>query len=80
MLFEPNLSPLQHVLICKTHVFPQLHQFWDSLQNDIARDGSYANIGGMNLQLFKLQDNNKKAKMLRTGGLPKGWKEVEGVL
>ena len=34
----------------------------------------------MNLRLPKLQDNNKEAKVLRAGGFPKGWKEVEGVL
>ena len=34
----------------------------------------------MNLQLSGLQDNNKEAKMLRAGGLPEGWEDVEGVL
>ena len=34
----------------------------------------------MNLRLPELQDNDKKAKVLRAGGLPKGWEEVEGVL
>ena len=34
----------------------------------------------MNLRLPKLQDNDKEAKVLRAGGLPEGWEEVEGVL
>ena len=79
-LNSSHLSPFYQVLICKIHVFPQLNQFWDSLQSDIAHNGSYASIGGMNLQLSELQDNDKKIKVLRAGGLPEGWEEVEGVL
>ena len=75
-----HLSPLYQVLICGTHVFPQLNQFWDSLQSDIAHDGPYASIKDMNLQFPELQDNDKKAKVLRAAGLPEGWKKVKGVL
>ena len=49
-----HLSLLYQVLICGTHVFPQLNQFWDSLQSDIAHDGPYASIGGRNLRLPEL--------------------------
>ena len=76
-----HLSPLHQVLICGTTVLPQLHRFWDSLQEEIARDNPYiANIGGMRLRLPKLQDENKEVKVLRAGGLPKGWEEIERVL
>ena len=34
----------------------------------------------MNLRLPELQNNNKKTKVLRAGGLPEDWKDVEGVL
>ena len=74
------LSPLHQVLIYGTHGFPQLNQFGDSLRSDIAHDSPYASIGVMNLRLPKLYDNDKKAKVLRAGGLPEGWKEVERVL
>ena len=67
-------------MICGTHVFPQLNQFWDSLRSNIAHDGPYASIGGMNLRLLELQDNDEEAKTLRAGGFPEGWEEVEGVL
>ena len=33
----------------------------------------------MNLQLPELQDNDEEAKVLRAGGFPEGWEEVEGV-
>ena len=33
----------------------------------------------MTLQLSKLKNNDKKAKVLRAEGLPEGWREVEGV-
>ena len=34
----------------------------------------------MRLQLPELQDEDEEAKVLRAGGLPEGWEEVEGVL
>lgn len=34
----------------------------------------------MGLQLAKLQDNNKKAKMFRFIGFSKGWKDNKGML
>ena len=34
----------------------------------------------MRLRLPELQDEDKEAKVLRAGGLPEGWEEVEGVL
>ena len=80
MLFEPNLSPFYQVLVCGTHVFSQLNQFWDSLRSNITQNNPYASIKDINLRLPKLQDNDKKAKVLRAGRLPKGWEEVEGVL
>ena len=49
-----HLSLLHQVLICGTHVFPELNQFWDSLQSNIAHDGPYASIGGINLRLLEL--------------------------
>ena len=67
-----HLSPLHQVLICGTHVFPQLNQFWDSLQSNIAHDGPYASIESMNLRLPELQDNDEEATVLRAGGLPEG--------
>ena len=35
-LLTSRLSPLHQILICRTTIFPQLYQFWDSLRNDIA--------------------------------------------
>ena len=52
--FKPNLLPLHQILVCRTHVLPQLNQFCNSLQSDIAQDGTFANIEGMNLQLPEL--------------------------
>ena len=56
-----QLSLFHQVLICKTTVWPQLHQFWDSLRDKIAWDSPYiTNIGGMRLRLSELQDEDKK--------------------
>ncbi len=49
------LSPLHQVLICKTVVLPQLCQFWDIIQSELADKGPYtASIGGMRMRLPKL--------------------------
>ena len=72
-LLVNSLSPLHQVLICGTTVLPQLHRFWDSLQEEIARDSPYiANIRGMRLQLPEIQDKDKEAKVLRARGLLEG--------
>ena len=63
-LSEP--SSLHQILVCRTHVLSKLCQFWNSLQSNIARDSPFiANIRGMRLQLSKLQENDKEAKLLR---------------
>ena len=73
-LSTSQLSPLLQIFICGTTVFPQLNQFWNSLQGEIALDSPYiANIRGMRLRLSELQENNKEAKLLRSfASLPEG--------
>ncbi len=53
----PDLSPLHQVLICGTHVLPQLCQFWTQLRDELAKEGPYqqASIGGLRLRLPELQ-------------------------
>ena len=76
-----QLSPLHQVLICVTTVRPQLHRFWNSFRDEIARDSLYImNIGGMKLLLPELQDKNEEAKSIRAARFPEDWKNVEGVL
>ena len=52
--YPSQISLFQQVLICDTHVPPQLRQVWNSLRRNIAHDGPYASIGGMNLRLPEL--------------------------
>ena len=76
-----QLSPLHQIFICGTTVFPQLHQFYNSLQSKIAQNSPHiANVKGMRLRLPKLQDKDEETKKLRAVGLPKEWEDVEGVL
>ena len=50
-----KLSPLHRVLIYGTHMLPQLRQFWDTFQAELANINLYnASIGGMSLKLSKL--------------------------
>ena len=80
--FNKSNFPLYQILIYGTTIFLRLNRFWNSLQEEIALDKPYiANIGGMKLQLFKLQENDKEARLLRgSASLPKDWKDVEEVL
>ncbi len=74
------LSPLHQVLICGTVVLPQLCQFWDTIQSELADKGPYtARIGGMRMRLPELQDNDKEAMKLRSEGLPEGWEDIKQV-
>ena len=76
-----ELSSLHRVLICGTHVLPQLCQFWDTFRAELDAESPYrVSIGAMRLRLPELQDNDEEAIALRAGGLPEGWEDVEGVL
>ncbi len=75
------LSSLYQVLICRTIVLPQLCQFLDTIQSELADEGPYiASIGGMRMRLPELQDDNKEAMKLRSEGLSEGWEDIEQVL
>ena len=57
-----KLSPLHQVLICDTHMLPQLRYFWNTFQTKLADKNSYtANIGGIRLRLVELQELNEEA-------------------
>ena len=50
-----ELSPLHRVLICGTHVLPQLRQFWDTFRAELGAESPYrVSIGAMRLRLSEL--------------------------
>ena len=77
---ESRLSPLHQVLICGTHVLPQLCRFWKLLRGELAIEGPYqqACIGGMRLRLPELQAEDQTARKIREQSLKDGWEEIEG--
>ena len=77
-----DLSPLHRVLICGTHVLPQLRHFWDTFRTELADENPYtASIGGMRLRLAELQESDDEARKLRaTEELQEGWTDIDGVL
>ena len=81
---EPDLSPLHRVLICGTYVLPQLRQFWETFQTELAAEEPYkASIGGMRLRLAELQESDAEAQKIRAEELKEGLDEyvdVDGVL
>ena len=80
-LLTSCLSLFHQILIYETTVFPQLRHFWDFLRPKIALENPYASIGGMRLRFSELQENDKKAKLLRSSaGLLEGWENVKKVL
>ena len=75
-----ELLPLHWVLICRTHVLPQLRQFWDTFWMELADENAYkASIGGMRLRLSELQESDEEARRIRAEGL-NGYEELDGVL
>ena len=57
-----KLLLLHGVLICGTHVLPQLRHFWDMLQTELADKEPYkASIGEVRLRLAKLQKSDADA-------------------
>ncbi len=67
------LSPLHQVLICGTVMLPQLCQFSDTIQSELADKGLYtASIGGIRMRLLKLHDDDKEAMKLRSEELSEG--------
>ena len=77
-----SLSPLHQILICGTHVFPQLCQFWNKDCGNLATEGPYqqASIGGIRLRLLELQEENQVAKEVGKQGLKDGWENIDGLL
>ena len=70
---EPDLLPLYQVLICSTHVLPQLRHFWDTFWTELANKSPYtANIGGIRLRLAELQESDVKAQKIRADELKEG--------
>ena len=50
-----KLLPLHQVLIYRTYIRPQLWQFWDNIQSELANEGLYkVSIDGMRLRLAEL--------------------------
>ena len=76
-----ELSPLYQVLICGTHVLPQLRQFWDTFRAKLGTEGPYqVSIGAMRLRLSELQESDDEARKIRAEGLKNDYEEVDGVL
>ena len=64
------------------HVLPQIRQFWDSFQAELADEDPYkASIGGMRLRLQELQEEDAQAQKVRAEEQGKeGWQDIDGVL
>ena len=76
-----ELSPLHRVLICGTHVLPQLRQFWDTFRAELGTEGPYqVSIGAMRLRLSELQESDDEAQKIRAEELKNDCKEVDRVL
>ena len=75
-----ELSTLHRVLICGTHVLPQLCQFWDTFQAELGAEGPYqVSIGAMRLRFSELQESDNEARKIRAEGLKGDYEEVDGV-
>lgn len=72
---------LYQILIYGTAVLPQVHQFWNTIWGKLAHESPYTiSIEGMRIRLPKLQDDDKKAKKLKSKELLESWEDIEEVL
>ena len=76
------LSFLHQVLIYGTVFLSQLHQFWNTIQSELADKILYTmSIRGIKMRSPKLQKDDKKAKKLRSEQmLLKGLKDIKQML
>ena len=59
---EPNLLSLHRVVICGTHLLPQLHHFSGTFWTELADESPYtASIGRIRLRLAELQKSDEEA-------------------
>lgn len=73
--------PLYQILIYVTIVLLQLYQFQDTIQSMLVYESSYiTSIKAMKMRLLKLQNNDKKARKLRSEKLSEDWKDTEKVI
>ena len=63
-------------------MLPQLRQFWDTFQAELADENLYkASIGGMRLRLSELQESDPETQELKSKEqLPDGWEDIDGIL
>ena len=63
-------------------MLPQLRQFWNTFQAELADENLYkASIGGMRLRLSELQESDPEAQELKSKEkLPDGWEDINGVM
>lgn len=80
--FMVNLLPLHQVFICETHIFPQLHQFWNKFQIELVKENLYkASISSMRLKLPELQKLELEAQKLRAKKqLLDDWEDIKRIL
>ena len=61
-----------------TAILLRLHQFWNTIQDKLAYEGSYTtNIMGIRIKLLELQDNEKKIKKVSLEELLKDWEDIK---
>ena len=76
-----KLLSLHRVLICGTHVLPQLRQFCDTIRAKLIVEDPYqVSIGAMHLRLSELQESDDETWKIKAEGLKSDYKEVDGVL
>ena len=76
-----HVVSLKHVIICRTHVFPDICQSWETLFQERAAEVCYqACIGGMRLRLVEQQAEDSQAWKIRAEKLGGNWEDSDRFL
>lgn len=74
-------SSLYQIFIYRTTVLLQLHKFWDTIQDELSHKNLYiTSIRAIKIRLSELCNEDKKAKKLKTKGLPESWENFDKIL
>ena len=76
-----HVASLKHVIICRTHPFPDLCQFWETFRYKLAAECPYkASIKSMRLRLVELQTEDGQAQKIRAEELAGNLEDFNRIL
>ena len=79
--FLTHVVSLKYVIICETHIFPNLFQSWEMFRQELVTESpNQASIRSMRLRLVELQAEDGQAQKIRVEKLGRNWEDSDRIL